>query len=110
MWYRPFLFVAYMLTLPVLSGTKTGENETMAVCPLCFAPSLPNDVQDMVRWGQASDGLAWMWFGQPLGWLLLREGQSVAPEVALLLNPPRIRANSCLPGDVSVSGCCSKRH
>lgn len=41
MWHRPFLFVACMLTLPALSGAKTGENETMAVCPLCFAPSLP---------------------------------------------------------------------
>lgn len=25
------------------------KNETMAACPLCFAPSLPNDVQGMVR-------------------------------------------------------------
>ena len=49
----------------------------MALCPLCFVPSLPDDVQDMVKWGQAGNSLAWMWFGQPLRLspcLLLWEG------------------------------------
>lgn len=38
----------------------------MALCPFCFVPRLPDIVQDMVKWGQTGNGLAWMWFRQPL--------------------------------------------
>lgn len=43
-----------------------GKSKAMALCPLRFVPSLPDNVQDMVKWGQAGSGLAWMWFGRPL--------------------------------------------
>lgn len=63
MWHR--LFVAYMLILPVLHGAKSGESTAMALRPLCFVPSLPDNVQDVVKWGQVGNSLAWMWFGWP---------------------------------------------
>lgn len=63
MWHR--LFVAYVLILPTLHGDKSGESKAMALCRLCFVPCLPDDVQDMVKQGQAGNALAWMWFGRP---------------------------------------------
>lgn len=62
MWHKPFLFVGHMLILPMFHRSKSGESKKMALCPLCFLPSLPDDVQDTVKWGQAN-GLTWMWFG-----------------------------------------------
>lgn len=64
MWHR--LFVAYVPILPTLHGAKSGESKAMVLCLLCFVPSLADDVQDLVKWGQAGSGLAWMWFGRPL--------------------------------------------
>lgn len=62
MWHR---LVASVL-IPVLHRARLGEGRAVAWCPLCFVPSLPEDAQDMVRRGQAGNGLTGMWFGRPL--------------------------------------------
>lgn len=63
MWHR---LMASVLILSVLHGARLGESKAVALCPLCFVPSLPDNAQDVVRRGQAGNGLAWMWFGWPL--------------------------------------------
>lgn len=47
MWHRRF--VASMLILPTLHGAELGQSKATALCPLCFVPSLPDNVQDMVK-------------------------------------------------------------
>lgn len=63
MWHR---LTASVLILPVLHRARLGESRAMALCPLGFVPSLPDNAQDTVKRGQAGSGLAWMWFGWPL--------------------------------------------
>lgn len=65
-------------------GARLGESQAMALCPLCFVPSLPDDGQDMVKQG---NGLAWMWFGWPLkasSCSFMWEGESEASKQSCL--------------------------
>lgn len=105
MWHKPFLFVGHMLILPMLRRSKSGERKKMPLCPLCFLPSLPDDVQDTGKWEQAN-GLTWMWFGRPLRLapclLLGAGGGSLWLQKRGTCNHPSSWARSCPWGRLGV--------
>lgn len=114
MWHRRF--VASLLVLPTLHGAKSGQSKATALCPLCFVPSLPDNVQDVVKRGQVGNGFAWMWFGPPLRlspglllwegglWLQNRVGFKQAGELGWIMSPGgRLSVSSAFGRGVDVA-------